>query len=71
MSNSFRGESAALVDLTDVPLEQIARLCGEAAADLGAEDAFDAPVLQRALRRLREEAASPGEIYAGHSQGNP
>lgn len=71
MRDSFRGDFAELVNLTEIPLDQVARLCEEAAEGLPPEEALDSPVLRRAVRRLRQEALCPGEIYVGHSEGKP
>jgi len=59
-----------LVDLTGVALDRIARLCQEAASDLAPQDAEDYPAIQRALKRVRDEAGRAGEAFVGHSDNS-
>ena len=59
------------VDLTGIPLDQIARLCESAAGELSPDEASDRPILRRALRRALETAGHGGEVVAGHGQVPP
>jgi FXSXX-COOH protein len=71
MNESTQDNESWAIDLTGIPLDQIARLCQSAARELSPEDARDLPVLQRALRRVRDSAGHAGEAFAGHGEQPP
>jgi FXSXX-COOH protein len=71
MSEPVQDGDSLAVDLTGIPLDQIARLCAATANDLSPEDATDRPALRRALRRVRETAGQEGEAFAGHGEQPP
>jgi len=72
MSETAPDHESVAIDLTGVPLDQIARLCQATADDLSPEDARDQPVLHRALRRAKETAGQAGEAFAGgHGEQPP
>jgi hypothetical protein len=70
MSEVTRGDFPLLVDLTGVALDRVAQLCQEAASALEPEDAEDYPAIQRALRRVQDEAGRAGEAFVGHSDNS-
>jgi hypothetical protein len=71
MSEPVHDDDSLAVDLTGVPLHQIARLCAAVADDLSPEEASRRPALRRALRRVRETAGQAGEAFAGHGEQPP
>jgi hypothetical protein len=64
-------EAGPLVDLSDVTLERIARLCDPAVSGLAPEDVQDRPALRRALLRVQQEGEHPGGLFAGFSSHLP
>jgi hypothetical protein len=68
MSQLAPGDDAQLADLTSVSLDRVAQLCEEAARDLTPDDAADRPALRRALRRIEQQNARPGETFVVHQQ---
>jgi len=71
MSEPAQDDPQHAVDLSGIPLGQIARLCRDAAAELSPQDLADRPVLRRAVQRARETAGRAGEAWAGHGEAPP
>lgn len=57
-------EADALVDLSGITLERIARLCGPSASGLDPDDITDRPVLRRAVRRVQREGERGSGLLA-------
>jgi hypothetical protein len=71
MSEPARDDFSLTEDLTGLPLDQLARLCQDAADELSPQDAADRPILRRALHRVKEKAGQAGEAWAGHGEQPP
>lgn len=67
MTEPARDEAGPLVDLSDVTLERIARLCEHAASSLDPDDMTDRPALRRALLRVQREGERDSGLLAGFS----
>jgi hypothetical protein len=71
MSAHVEDNEEPAIDLTGIPLDKIASLCRETAAEITPEDARDLPVLRRALCRAKNTAGRAGEAFAGHGEVPP
>ena len=58
-----------LPDLSETPLDQIARLCDPSGDILSPEGLAGRPVLRAALLRVRREATQAGECYSAYESG--
>jgi hypothetical protein len=71
MSEPAQNDFQQTMDLTSVPLDQVARLCRDAAGELSPADLADRPALRRAVERARETAGRAAEAWAGHGEQPP
>jgi hypothetical protein len=71
MSEPAQDDPQHAVDLTGVPLDQVARLCQETVDGLGPQELADRPALRRAAQRARETVDGAGPAWAGHGESPP
>ncbi|MGA2830285.1 MAG: hypothetical protein ABSF03_29725 [Streptosporangiaceae bacterium] len=67
MTEPAPGEADPLVDLSDITLERIARLCGPSASGLDPDDITDRPMLRRAVRKVQRDGERGSGLLAGFS----